>query len=266
MVRNEFPYTASWKRPWIAGIIMSLVLVAVMSLLQPLGIYEYQGIEKFWYIPGFALCILLPMFLAHPVENLVYDLQKERWYRYNEIVTLLLWWLMVGALSYLYNEFTLNYRPSSSLSVSGFFNFFAAIIVPYSVFLLPLWVYVRYRLGLSLPKAEDGTHREVTVRGQNQNETVNFREADFVYAESQENYVDIHYRGEGGLENRLIRNTLKETASQIPNAVRVHRSYLVNEHYLSTLSGNVRKPYIEIEKFNLEIPVSSDLYKSLKAS
>ncbi|MCS5489295.1 LytTR family DNA-binding domain-containing protein [Algoriphagus limi] len=70
---------------------------------------------------------------------------------------------------------------------------------------------------------------------------------DFIYAQAQNNYVELIYKKETGLGKSLIRTSLSEQVDKIqsPYLVRCHRSYLVNLYLVRAISdGSDMKLYL----------------------
>ncbi|MGN1262988.1 MAG: LytTR family transcriptional regulator DNA-binding domain-containing protein, partial [Prevotella sp.] len=62
-------------------------------------------------------------------------------------------------------------------------------------------------------------------------EKVEMFDTDFLYAESDANYVHIHYMYEGKEKNTMLRSTIKDVAESItglPDIIRCHRAFIVN--------------------------------------
>ena len=89
---------------------------------------------------------------------------------------------------------------------------------------------------------------------------------DIVYVESQDNYVNIHYRGDDKLMSYLLRCSTAEIEEALKGSpiVRCHRSYLVNLNRIKVLKhGKSRATIVLSDKDGTEIPVSKSYYKIL---
>jgi len=123
--------------------------------------------------------------------------------------------------------------------------------------ILPLALLIYIYLGMRHPEPPPGARRPVTVRGRNQDEVETFALEAFVFAEAQQNYAALHLRGDdGAVSSRLIRATLSELETQIPGAVRVHRSYLVNPDHVAGVAGNARKREPRLRGVGRRLPMS----------
>ena len=86
-----------------------------------------------------------------------------------------------------------------------------------------------------------------------------FAPQDFLYAESDGNYVTIHYTKRSQEKELLLRATMsqiEEAFSAMPQAVRCHRAFLVNIDKVEKVSGNAQGLRLRIDYCNEEVPVS----------
>ncbi|CAN0605148.1 unnamed protein product, partial [Ectocarpus sp. 12 AP-2014] len=173
--------------------------------------------------------------------------------------------LLIFLLSFLYHFFLISLQSSfTSEAVWGFIKSFGLPFIPIVV---PLWLYLRSNYGaIEVPfydKENSRSKKTVTIVGNNKSETLTICEADFIYAKAQQNYVDVFYKTDNGMQQETFRNTLFNIMKQLPKAWQVHRSYLVNLDYLESVEGNARKRYIRISTTEETIPISQIYYKAL---
>ncbi|GGG97589.1 hypothetical protein GCM10011416_14510 [Polaribacter pacificus] len=105
--------------------------------------------------------------------------------------------------------------------------------------------------------------KSITIVGNNKSESLTIFESDFIFARAQQNYVDVYFNTETGMQQETFRSTLSNIMKQLPKAWQVHRSYLVNLDYLQTVEGNARKRFIRISLTDETIPISQVYYKAL---
>ena len=87
----------------------------------------------------------------------------------------------------------------------------------------------------------------------------------FIYAQSEGNYVTIFYLDDSTLSRKLIRLSLKQLEVQFKNhsqVKRCHRSYLINTEHIITIDGNARSLTIQLDKVPTSIPVSRSFSKA----
>jgi hypothetical protein len=86
--------------------------------------------------------------------------------------------------------------------------------------------------------------------------------ADFVFAESADNYVKVYFLKSGNMQMEMIRFTLKRLESSFensPHIARCHRTYIVNLDFVSSFSGNAQGLSLFIEKADISLPVSRSM-------
>ncbi len=96
-------------------------------------------------------------------------------------------------------------------------------------------------------------------------EELSFFPHQFLYAESDGNYVIFHLAGEQKIRTELIRNSLNEIECQlsgIPYFKRTHRAFIVNVKKVSSKKGNALGYRLKVFGSDSEIPVSRNNVKS----
>jgi DNA-binding LytR/AlgR family response regulator len=102
----------------------------------------------------------------------------------------------------------------------------------------------------------------------NNKQQIELAENEFLYAESQQNYVAISHLKDGEIKETTLRNTLKNIQSQLPEKpfFRCHQSYLVNTSLIENVSGNAQGLRLQLKGLDsMEIPVSRKYISALKA-
>ena len=228
--------------------------VLVTLLLEPFATDEYDAPLRTLRLAGYILPQLAAFLGVHAIDRLVYRLQGRRWRVYNELVSKPVLVIAVITANWLYNIQVINdIAPRWSYWASYVVNFG----LPVLPVLLPLALLIYVYLGVRHAEPPPGARLPVTVRGRNQGETETFPFEAFVFAAAQQNYAALYLRGaDGGLSSRLIRATLSELEAQIPGAVRVHRSYLVNPDHVAGVAGNARKREILLKDADRRLPAS----------
>ena len=117
-------------------------------------------------------------------------------------------------------------------------------------------------------KITDPEKTSIRLSSSNEKQQLEFTQNDFLYAESQQNYVAISHLKDGEIKEITLRNTLKNIQSQLPEKpfFRCHQSYLVNTNLIENVSGNAQGLRLQLKGLkNVEIPVSRKYIPSLKA-
>jgi len=92
--------------------------------------------------------------------------------------------------------------------------------------------------------------------------------ADFLYAKSDNNYVEVHYLDAGGENRRVIRETLKNVFDALGHhkgIMKCHKSYVVDLTKVHLISGNAQGYKLHLKGSEETILVSRSLNETVKA-
>lgn len=254
--RRPLHFEPDWRLPLAVGAVVGGLLVFVVLFLEPWGTDRYQTSWRSLRLSGYGVCILVSFLIVHALDrhrwHRAFGVQP-RWRLADEVFSKGLTVAALAVLTYAYNVWVVN---QISASWSGFGDWLVFIVAPSLVVISVPAVWVRRRVSRRLAERRQrrGT---IIVRGRNRDECLRLKPADFICAEAQQNYVDVHLIAGDRTEQRMLRTTLVDIERQIPAAVRVHRSWLVNPDRIEQVLGNARGQRLRIESFEREIPVSA---------
>lgn len=106
-----------------------------------------------------------------------------------------------------------------------------------------------------------------TISITNGNETFELVVEDFLFAKSEDNYVNVYYLNNQSVSRKMLRNTLKQVYSmcaQHPNILKCHKSYLVNLKHVQRFSGNAQGYKLHVLGTDEVISVSRSLNETIK--
>jgi hypothetical protein len=110
------------------------------------------------------------------------------------------------------------------------------------------------------PAAENGVGEEfICIDSPLKNEEMSFYPSEFLYAESDGNYVNFYLHREGELIKEVIRcsiSSVEDQLSDFPFLMRTHRAFIVNLKKVEEANGNALGFRLNIPKISKEIPVS----------
>lgn len=89
-------------------------------------------------------------------------------------------------------------------------------------------------------------------------DTVSLNMPDLLFVEADDNYSTIFWKNGGDIQKKMLRMNLKSVENQMDNlyTIRCHRSYIVNVHAISNVSGNTNGYKLKIRDSDFSIPVS----------
>ena len=253
-LRRDIPFPFGWRNTLILGGGMGAMLVTITLLLEPFGSDRYEASWRTLRIAGYGVCVVLPFLVCHGLDRLLYAWQGRRWRLYNEISSRALLTLGIFGCTWYYNVRFINHLVPTW---QHWLDYVVHIALPHAGVLLPPLVLLAILLAGRFPEPAPGARQPVVVRGRNRGELLRLMPDEFVFAEAQQNYVFIYRRCAGRLERHLIRAPLSGVERQVPGAIRIHRSYLVNPAHVLRIDGNARKREAILDGFDRRLPISA---------
>jgi hypothetical protein len=242
----------------IIGAIVSAFLVFILVFLQPFNSNEFTIKYKTLVLSVYGVIFFLNYFIHVLIENYWYRKHKNTWRILNELISLSIFFLVMGSLAYIYNELFINKRTYELSYHIGYFKHVISVFIP---MFLPLLITLRLKHGvLTKPKEQS----QITIKGANKREELIIQRNQLLFIKASENYVEIYYLDDTQVKSEIFRNTLFSVAKQFPFLLQSHRSYLVNQKKIKELKGNSQKASIVLLDSEIEIPVSKSFYKKIK--
>lgn len=261
-LNRSIAFTPSWKYTLIIALVLGGLVSFILIFLQPFDTYQHDAPDKNLILGGYSLCIAFPVLLIHIPELLWYRMQKARWYLINELITLAAGLFLITLLCFVYNNKVVN---DLTITWGYFGDWLLEFGLPFVPFILPVWIYLRFKFSNVTITSDTPENTPVTIEGENANEQLRFDPEQFIFAQVQSNYVDIYLlNGENQPDKHVLRSTLSALVNQIPFAEQVHRSYLVNPQHIISLEGNTRKGAAVLKYISDPVPVSPKYFKGLK--
>ena len=273
------PYP-SLVSPWKVVVVPAAIIFLVLYLLQPFGIARIES-GKLWVTLG-AACIsagvssvfvwVLPRMFPRYYEERVWTLGKE----VSGTLALL---LCITVCVWLYVAWLCGVMPGVRL----FFTVLLWVLIlgAFPTVLFAMWnrnirlarnlrEATELNLRLSQKPETEETPPATLVFSGGTKEMLEMDARSFLYAESEGNYVRLHYLShkDNRPVSKLLRLTMKQTEASVASApfiVRCHRAFLVNLHQVSKVDGNSQGYRLRLEGCAEEVPVSRGYAKSVKA-
>lgn len=244
-------FVDSWWLPIGLGTITGALLVFSIIFLEPMGTDRYTGSYATLRYCGYGLCVLVSFLLVHGLSRWWVQRGDRVWRIGHEIGALALLVLLIFNNCYFWLSLVINRNP---VTWTDWLGFSTQIALPYVPLLVPPAVIARHVLIKALG---DRTGEErLVLTGRNQDDRLRLAPSEFLFAEAEQNYVTLHYLRRGEPRERMFRATLAEIETQLPTALRVHRSFLVNPARVTTVDGNARKRSARLDGTDRAVPVS----------
>lgn len=274
--REPYPSLVS---PWKVVVVPAAIIFLVLYLLQPFGIAWIES-GKLWVTLG-AACIsagvssvfvwVLPWMFPRYYEERAWTLGKE----VSGTLALL---LCITVCVWLYVAWLCGVMPGVRL----FFTVLLWVLIlgAFPTVLFAMWnrnirlarnLREATELNLRLsqkPEAEETPPATLVFSGGTR-EMLELDARLFLYAESEGNYICLHYlsHNDNHPVSKLLRLTMKQAEAAVASApfiVRCHRAFLVNLHQVSKVDGNSQGYRLRLEGCAEEVPVSRGYAKEIK--
>ncbi|RXG12351.1 LytTR family DNA-binding domain-containing protein [Leeuwenhoekiella aestuarii] len=259
-MKAKYPFDPVLKRHFIIAMGLFLWVFLFLFFSEPLDVGELRFKEKLIFLPTYSFVASLGYLVLLPLQSWLYAYHSQSWKLSSELLMLLafsLLGLVLVRMVYLFvvvpfepNPYTLSY-------------FITAIYIPALLVVLPIVAVWRYGLGRYLEKREE--EQKVTIAGSGNYEGFRLVWNQLIMVTSADNYVEVIYTEDNGIKKYLIRNTLSAVASDLPQLLRVHRSFLINPDqykYVNSENGKFKITMIH----DLQCPVSKTYLPEVKAA
>lgn len=272
-LNRKFPQNFVIRKPIAGALIISLVSLLFVLLYQPLGAHQGK-------ILGFELTMLayvvagglLALLVVKGLKTIPYFSDEQEWTILKELSAIILLLFGFGVAVY-FAAFIIE-EPADRWNFSTFFDSLTRAsliaIVPLGFFIL---INVRYWFAAEqvwlapAPGAEVTTEpaeKEILITSQLKKEELKFFPSEFIYAESEGNYVNFFLWKDGKVKTAVIRNSItniEDQLAKVPYIVRTHRAFIVNLKKVTSRKGNALGYDLKLSGTEDEIPVSRNNVK-----
>lgn len=266
-LNHKYPQNFILKNPLSGSLIFLIVSFIFTVLYRPLKMHEslnfsYSATMGI-YILSWAISIYL---LIRLVKAVPFFSAKNEWTLSKDIISILIVLAATGITSYIMGFVMEN--PSDRWNVHTFLDsckyaLFIGII-PFGFFTLINYRHLFYeevslefdsQLEDNVTTAKD----KIRIISKLKKEELSFFPHQFLYAESDGNYVKFYLEDKERIRTELIRNSITEVERQLSGISyfkRVHRAFIVNMKMIRSKKGNTLGYRIKLYGTEAEIPVS----------
>ncbi|MAU15800.1 MAG: hypothetical protein CMH46_09705 [Muricauda sp.] len=138
-------YTKNWKHTFWTALLLGILLPVLLITLEPFD-NSNSFSNKYVILSGYALCIIIPILVVHPLENYFYKIQTNRWFVVNEILYIISTLFTIFLFAFFYHFYVISGRASFTFDlIWGFIKSFGFPFIP---IIVPFWLYLRSKYGL----------------------------------------------------------------------------------------------------------------------
>jgi hypothetical protein len=215
----------------------------------------------------YALIQFIPVFgVLFLLKRIQYFARESEWNIGKEILSIIILLLSVGVTVY-FAGFIVE-LPADRWNLATFLNSIITasllVVIPIIFFTVSNYRYLFFPDILqyyhqSPDQSVTNSGNVLRISSQLKKEELSFYPSQFIFAESDGNYVVFHLVQDGRYVRKTIRNSINEIEQQlsyVPGIMRIHRAFIVNLGKVTSKKGNSLGYKLKLSETEIEIPVS----------
>ena len=266
----DLPYAVIWRVQLANGFLVAIVLL----LLQPFQLHRssFNDLLVVSLLSGASVFCVGSLIFWYVRGWLTKTEVRRKFYILIESATAISIITAITLIVFFYRVMT-NKVPISANILLSFF-YYSIVLTPLLVATLRTTLVVRELTIIALSRDAmvatgkvTSTKPKVIEFNQHQAEKpLKFLLSDFVYANADGNYVELHLLDNKTVKTLLLRSTLKafsQVLLEYPVCIQCHRSYWVNIEHVTRLVKHNNSARLLLLDEQLAIPVSRSVIKTL---
>ena len=267
-LNTSYPQSFILKYPFYGSVIYMVFTIFFTITYMPLKTHPSLNLSYgltmaiYMFASGTGIYVFIHLLKAVP-----YFSPKYEWTFMKEILSI--FFILIGSGIFLYLMGFLMEEPSDRWNLATLINSceigFLIGIIPLGFFTLVHYRHLFLRETSVEYKPEtvpDHTSKKaerIHITSRLKKEELSFFPDEFIYAESEGNYVAFHLSDGTRFRKELIRNSMNEIEQQLSAVgyfTRIHRAFIVNVKKVKSRKGNTLGYRLKLHGTDEEIPVS----------
>ncbi|MGM0566928.1 MAG: LytR/AlgR family response regulator transcription factor [Bacteroidota bacterium] len=272
---KKLPRNFLLRNPVLGGLTLSAFMLGFTAAYRPLGSHASLGFSYletmalYAFIAGFSVILLIYLLNQFPHFSV-----KSTWNLKKELLAIFITLFGLGVAIF-FAAFILE-PPAERWNFPTFFdsvfNAFLVGIIPFIFFTSVNIPYLSsHFVVLEKPEYQgkqinEPTEERIHISSQLKKESLSFFPSQFLFAESDGNYVHFHLSENGKARKVTIRNSISNVGEQLsdnPEFFRTHRAFIVNLKKVQRKLGNSSGYRLKLSDSETEIPVSRQKSKMI---
>ncbi len=286
LLRQPFSYINTSKRKWIYIVSAAVFVHFFLIVFQPYGISEEMHnpinntVNKFLFFFSIGISTFLGLTLSQFVFRPLLKFETvsiKKYIGWVFIETLILTLISFG-FSFIIPDLGDDFESELNIyfQLKNYFRAFIVLLFPlFGTIIYVLIQELTYEvneLDEQLKKYHETFNisekeTQLKIKDENNNLDLSIALKDFLYAESSNQYVVVHYLKSGNQQKHILRNRLKNFLNQndYVSIKQSHRSFAVNLLNVKYMSRINSKEFLIIDSVpTVKIPVSKSYVKEIK--
>lgn len=265
-LNKKYPQNILIKKPLLGTLLFLVFCISFVIIYRPLDVHESRFLNFGLTITAYFILASFPLYaIVIMLKKTKYFSDPGEWTILRELLFVIIALLGTGVAIY-FSGFLLEV-PDSRWNLATFIN---SVTIGFLIGLIPFLFFTiinyRYLFVADIEKSyhtdpvkEDGPEEKVHIISQLKKEELEFSPDQFIYAESDGNYIVFSLMIENQVRKRIIRNSINNIEKQlsaVPFCFRTHRAFIVNLKKITSQKGNTMGYKLRLSGIDAEIPVS----------
>jgi hypothetical protein len=268
-LKIRYPQNFIIKNPLTGTFLIALFVFGFAVLYKPFNAHAAKALNfgatmaVYSFLSGFFIFLSIRL-----LKTFRYFSDSTDWNIFKELLSVFIVLLALGIAIYLLG-FIIEpsaYRLNISTLLNSLKGAFLTGIIPLFFFTATNY---RYLLSDKINQIEDSVALPglksqppedlIQISSQLKKEELSFYPSQFLYAESDGNYVVFYLNINNQVKKEIIRNSINNIEQQlsgIPYILRIHRAFIVNLKKVRNRQGNTLGYLIKLTESEFKIPVS----------
>ena len=286
-LKQPFDYLDTPQIKWFYILGSTTFAIVFLLLFQPYGISKEMinpmnsSLNKFLFFASVAFSTILGLSLSQFFLRQLFDFEfvNNKKYMYWTVIEALVLTLINFGISFIVPDLGNNFEKELHLTfqLKMFVKIFLVLLFPFVGTVLYVSIKklsneiqeldVQLKQYKSVYKSSN--HEQVlNILDENENVDLKISINNFLYAESSNQYILVHYLKQGEVRRHIVRNRLKKFVIQSNDfpIMQCHRSYAINLLNVDYLTKKNGKEYLVIKTQNStqHIPVSNSFLEKIQ--
>jgi hypothetical protein len=268
LLNKNYPQNLILQKPYIGTLIFLAICFGFVVLYKPLDLHQARFFNFEITMAIYLGALSIPVFFIIKIlKTLRYFSNPEEWTILKEIISVALVLLGMGIALY-FIGFLMEVpgkRWNLTTLLDSCFHAFLVGIIPIVFFTVINYRHLfvtdivrDFNPGTDSSSPEQ-SEKLIRIGSQLKKEELNFYPSQFVYAESDGNYVVFYLNTDKQVQKKIIRNSIsniEQQLSTVPFIMRIHRAFIVNVKQVVSQKGNTLGYSLKLNGIDDAIPVS----------
>jgi hypothetical protein len=267
-LNKKFPQNYIVEKPFIGAAILLVLTFAFMVLYKPFSVHAARSFSIGLTLGMYSfIMVVFAIGAAFLLKIIPYFAKADEWNILKELLSILIILSAMGIAVY-FAGFLIEV-PAARWNIRTFLNSYTIAflvgIIPFAFFTLINYRYIiygdviEYYNQLNSQQGQEQPEELLMIASKLKKEEVHFYPGQFIYAESEGNYVVFHLIVDDKIKTKMVRNSItniEQQLSSIPYFIRTHRAFIVNLKRVQSKKGNTLGYRVKLTGIDDEIPVS----------